>query len=186
MITFMRLFPSSTLFSRSATKMFGFLLGPMLITLTGNKRFSTSMTSLWFLRYFSFLLPLFSFLFSSLRKPPFSSLFFDIFHKGQTLEGEIFVTPNHKNPRDMDIEIDYKFKGTYKEYDAKQKFFLKWSTISSPSPPLHLLYMCVELMLCACDFFDVFIFSHRGGSAASEFLFFRPCFVPLSQLGEKQ
>jgi protein arginine N-methyltransferase 1 len=45
--------------------------------------------------------------------------------EGQTLEGEINVAPNDKNPRDMDIDITYNFKGTYKNYEAKQQFFLR-------------------------------------------------------------
>jgi len=45
--------------------------------------------------------------------------------EGEQLVGEIDVSPNKKNPRDMDIAIDYHFEGKYKTHEGKQQFFLR-------------------------------------------------------------
>lgn len=41
--------------------------------------------------------------------------------KGETISGEIYVAPNKKNKRDLDIEIDFELKGELsqvKEHDS--------------------------------------------------------------------
>jgi len=48
-----------------------------------------------------------------------------IVNQNEVLLGEIRVTPNRVNPRDLDIVIKYDFDGAYKTYHATQNYFLR-------------------------------------------------------------
>mmetsp|Transcript_15388 Transcript_15388/g.23056 ORF Transcript_15388/g.23056 Transcript_15388/m.23056 type:complete len:342 (-) Transcript_15388:121-1146(-) len=45
--------------------------------------------------------------------------------KGETITGNIHVSPNKKNPRDMDINIDFTFEGKFGKIQDKQEYFLR-------------------------------------------------------------
>jgi len=45
--------------------------------------------------------------------------------KGEEIKGEFSCKPNAKNPRDLDIAIDYKFKGEYDAIDTSQNYYLR-------------------------------------------------------------
>jgi protein arginine N-methyltransferase 1 len=45
--------------------------------------------------------------------------------KGEEIRGEFSCKPNAKNPRDLDIVIDYHFEGEHDKVSATQQFFLR-------------------------------------------------------------
>jgi len=45
--------------------------------------------------------------------------------KGEEIRGEFTLKPNDKNPRDLDIVIEYNFKGEYQTITTKQEYFLR-------------------------------------------------------------
>jgi len=45
--------------------------------------------------------------------------------KGEEVRGEFCCKPNPKNPRDLDIEIAYRFVGGYESLDVKQQYYLR-------------------------------------------------------------
>jgi protein arginine N-methyltransferase 1 len=45
--------------------------------------------------------------------------------KGEELKGEFSCKPNDKNPRDLDISINYKFQGKHDTIEATHKYFLR-------------------------------------------------------------
>eukprot|EP01114_Cavostelium_apophysatum_P007326 TRINITY_DN19412_c0_g1_i1.p1 TRINITY_DN19412_c0_g1~~TRINITY_DN19412_c0_g1_i1.p1 ORF type:complete len:345 (-),score=97.71 TRINITY_DN19412_c0_g1_i1:61-1095(-) len=45
--------------------------------------------------------------------------------KGEEIRGEFTLKPNAKNPRDLDIVIEYSFKGEYQSIHGKQEYFLR-------------------------------------------------------------
>ena len=45
--------------------------------------------------------------------------------EGDEVRGVLACRPNAKNPRDLDINVQYKFKGKYNDCDVSQKFFLR-------------------------------------------------------------
>jgi len=45
--------------------------------------------------------------------------------KGEEVRGEFCCKPNPKNPRDLDIEIAYRFIGGYESLDVKQQYYLR-------------------------------------------------------------
>ena len=44
---------------------------------------------------------------------------------GETLEGVLTCTPNSKNPRDLDISIDYKFEGKDSQCEFTQEYRMR-------------------------------------------------------------
>jgi len=45
--------------------------------------------------------------------------------KGEEITGEFSLKPNATNPRDLDISIQYKFKGEYDTIQATHNYFLR-------------------------------------------------------------
>lgn len=45
--------------------------------------------------------------------------------KGEEIRGEFSLKANAKNPRDLDIEIEYSFKGEVQTVNAKQEYYLR-------------------------------------------------------------
>jgi len=45
--------------------------------------------------------------------------------KGEEIRGQFNCKPNAKNPRDLDISIEYKFAGEHDSVDATQQYFLR-------------------------------------------------------------
>jgi len=45
--------------------------------------------------------------------------------KGEEIRGEFLLKPNAKNPRDLDISIEYKFNGEYQTIQGKQDYYLR-------------------------------------------------------------
>lgn len=45
--------------------------------------------------------------------------------KGEEMRGEFVCKPGVKNPRDLDITISYRFKGSYDSIDATQRYMLR-------------------------------------------------------------
>jgi len=45
--------------------------------------------------------------------------------KGEEIKGEFVCKPNSKNPRDLDIDISYKFHGEYDHIEAEHHYCLQ-------------------------------------------------------------
>ena len=45
--------------------------------------------------------------------------------EGEEIHGTLSCRPNARNPRDLDIEVKYSFKGSYQETAAEQKYFMR-------------------------------------------------------------
>jgi len=45
--------------------------------------------------------------------------------KGEEIRGEFSCKPNQKNPRDLDIVIEYKFNGAYETIETSQQYYLR-------------------------------------------------------------
>jgi len=44
---------------------------------------------------------------------------------GEQINGTLSCRPNARNPRDLDIEVKYAFKGAYQETSAEQKYYMR-------------------------------------------------------------
>jgi len=45
--------------------------------------------------------------------------------EGEEIHGTLSCRPNARNPRDLDIDVKYSFKGSYQETEAEQKYFMR-------------------------------------------------------------